>query len=425
MNFSPTEELDDLLVLPSCETPTRRIGAHTFIPEIDGCGDLLNLAECDSLLSLLEDAPEPTCSAEPSAKRQRIGGLPTLDLRTGCCTSPDARLFTMPSPTRWPLESLRDADVGSSCCDAFGSLPLLDATTSSETSSISLGSPRSRDDDDDDDEHSPFAPRVPSAPFHSLLVPATPETPRSESSLAEMPSLTATPAAAPFAPAAASATAGRAMTDAAAKAIYDESERAKQTRKTSLPWSAQEDAALRAAVEEQGPKKWSAIAALIGSRSGKQCRLRWCNQIDPNIIKEAWTELEDSLIIAERTKAVPTPWVEITKLLPGRPDNAIKNRWNGCLMRRVLGESARVKSKKAQAQAASCAASAGDDDAIDFPSRAVLLAVSPSASASSSASDSASEAPASPSPAPSPKSSHQPTPLFTPLTVAAAAAIAR
>lgn len=109
----------------------------------------------------------------------------------------------------------------------------------------------------------------------------------------------------------------------------------KATRRASQPWSAEEDMALLKAVGELGPKRWSAVSLCVGTRSGKQCRLRWCNQIDPSIRRDAWSEHEDAIIIHARTQQVPMPWVEIAKLLPGRPDNAIKNRWNGALFRKT------------------------------------------------------------------------------------------
>ena len=59
-----------------------------------------------------------------------------------------------------------------------------------------------------------------------------------------------------------------------------------------------------------------------------------CNQIDPTIKREAWSEEEDMIIVRERTQSAPTPWVAIAALLQGRPDNAIKNRWNSTLRRR-------------------------------------------------------------------------------------------
>jgi hypothetical protein len=58
-------------------------------------------------------------------------------------------------------------------------------------------------------------------------------------------------------------------------------------RRASQPWSAEEDELLQRAVAEIGPKRWSAIAIAVPGRSGKQCRLRWCNQIDPSIKHDA------------------------------------------------------------------------------------------------------------------------------------------
>ena len=63
-------------------------------------------------------------------------------------------------------------------------------------------------------------------------------------------------------------------------------------RRASCPWTAKEDTLLQRAVELLGPKRWSAIAVSVPGRSGKQCRLRWCNQIDPEIRHDAWSEQE-------------------------------------------------------------------------------------------------------------------------------------
>ncbi|XP_048537143.1 transcription factor MYB73-like [Triticum urartu] len=48
-------------------------------------------------------------------------------------------------------------------------------------------------------------------------------------------------------------------------------------------WTVEEDTLLRAKVQEFGEGSWMQVASYLPSRSGKQCRERWVNQLDPNI----------------------------------------------------------------------------------------------------------------------------------------------
>eukprot|EP00611_Tribonema_gayanum_P027285 TRINITY_DN6700_c0_g1_i3.p1 TRINITY_DN6700_c0_g1~~TRINITY_DN6700_c0_g1_i3.p1 ORF type:complete len:1141 (-),score=256.26 TRINITY_DN6700_c0_g1_i3:888-4310(-) len=99
------------------------------------------------------------------------------------------------------------------------------------------------------------------------------------------------------------------------------------------PWASEEDDVLRALVEQYGIKKWSHVATGLPGRTGKQCRERWLNHLDIRVMKTSWTPEEDELLF-DAQRELGNQWSKISRMLPGRAENAVKNRFNSLITKR-------------------------------------------------------------------------------------------
>ena len=99
------------------------------------------------------------------------------------------------------------------------------------------------------------------------------------------------------------------------------------------PWSNQEDNYLMQLVNHHGPFNWVQIAQTLGSRTPKQCRERYHQNLKPSLNHNPITP-EEGVEIERLVQEVGKRWAEIARRLDNRSDNAVKNWWNGNQNRR-------------------------------------------------------------------------------------------
>nr|XP_043624145.1 transcription factor MYB124 [Erigeron canadensis] len=111
----------------------------------------------------------------------------------------------------------------------------------------------------------------------------------------------------------------------------------KQKERHIVSWSQEEDDILREQIGIHGTDNWAIVASKFKDKTTRQCRRRWFTYLNSDFKKGGWSQEED-MLLCEAQKIFGNRWTEIAKVVSGRTDNAVKNRFSTLCKKRAKNE---------------------------------------------------------------------------------------
>ncbi|KAJ4901224.1 myb domain protein 88 [Raphanus sativus] len=116
----------------------------------------------------------------------------------------------------------------------------------------------------------------------------------------------------------------------------------KKKERHIVTWSQEEDDILRKQITLHGTDNWAIIASNFSDKSTRQCRRRWYTYLNSDFKRGGWSPEEDTLL-CEAQRVFGNRWTEIAKVVSGRTDNAVKNRFTTLCKKRAKYEAMAAK----------------------------------------------------------------------------------
>ncbi|KAF7112315.1 hypothetical protein RHSIM_RhsimUnG0242100 [Rhododendron simsii] len=119
--------------------------------------------------------------------------------------------------------------------------------------------------------------------------------------------------------------------------IVSWSQEVSSSSSSSFVFDLQEDDILREQIRIHGTENWAIIASNFKDKTTRQCRRRWYTYLNSDFKKGGWSPEED-VLLCEAQKIFGNRWTEIAKVVSGRTDNAVKNRFSTLCKKRAKHE---------------------------------------------------------------------------------------